>query len=184
MLSEVMSTQVTQALFGGLIGVSQQAVSGLVRDGTLAQGGTLGQWLLAYCARLREQAAGRLGSEADGLDLVQERAALAREQRIAQELKNAVARREYAPIGLLAYVLGTAASGVVDRLDMLEGQIKRAAPGLPDDALAAINGAITSARNEWIRSTAKLVDDSFEQGDESDDEDHGVDLFEEGEGAC
>jgi hypothetical protein len=68
-------------------------------------------------ASLRDQAAGRLGSELGGLDLTQERAALAREQREGQSIKNAVARKEYAPVGLLADVLGMVASAVVDRFD-------------------------------------------------------------------
>lgn len=70
----------------------------------LTKGDNAHSWLLGYCDRLRGMAAGR--HSAGGLDLVQERAALARSQREAQELKNAVARGEFAPIGLLADVLG------------------------------------------------------------------------------
>lgn len=118
--------------------------------------------LLAYCERLRDQAAGRTGSEVGGLDLVQERAALAREQRIAQELKNAVARGEFAPIGLLSDVLGRAASAVVDRFDQLEGSLRKACPDISDDVLMTVLGVVAAARNEWLRSTAKLVDQSID----------------------
>lgn len=152
----------TQAEFGALIGVSQPTVSDLVRSGVLQAGGSWRAWLLAYCARLREQAAGRMGEEG-GLDLVQERASLARSQRIAQDLKNDVARGEYAPVGLLTDVLGAAASAVVDRFDQLDGALRKACPDLPSDARTAVHAVIASARNEWIRATAKLVDERLAQ---------------------
>lgn len=53
----------TQTGFASLVGVSQQAVSGRVKDGRLPIGGTFQEWLLAYCEDLREQAAGRGGDE-------------------------------------------------------------------------------------------------------------------------
>lgn len=126
---------------------------------------------IAYIRRLREQAAGRMG-DSSGLDLVQERAALAREQRIGQAIKNGVARKEYGPVGLLADVLGTAASAVVDRFDHLEGVLAKSCPDLPEEAKTAVLTVIADARNEWIRSTAKLVDDAVDAmlaADEDDD---------------
>lgn len=158
----------TQADFGELVGISQQAVSALVQAGVLEQGAGGRAWLHAYCERLREQAAGRMGAEG-GLDLVQERAALARSQRIAQDMKNAINRGDYAPIGLLADVLGLASSAVVDRFDQLDGMLRKACPDLPEAARTAVQQVLASARNEWIRSTAKLVDErlaQFEEGDE------------------
>ena len=117
--------------------------------------------MIAYCERMRDQAAGRLG-ETMGLDLVQERAALAREQRRGQEIKNAVSRKEFASVGLLADVLGMAASAVVDRFDQLEGQLRKACPDLPDEARTLVQTVIASARNEWIRSTANIVCDGLD----------------------
>lgn len=161
-LDVLMAARVTQEEFGQMVGISQPAVSALMTDGTLDRDGTAGVWLRRYCQRLREQAAGRLGAENGGLDLVQERAALAREQRIAQALKNDVARGEYAPIGLLADVLGMASSAVVDRFDQLEGALRKACPDLPDAAKSTVMQVLASARNEWIRSTAKLVAERLE----------------------
>lgn len=148
---------IAQAEFAQMIGVSEARVSQLVSEGVLVRGETALEWNVAYCERLRDQAAGRLGAEVGGLDLVQERAALAREQREGQAIKNAVARREFAPVGLLADVLGRAASAVVDRFDQLEGVLRKAVPDLPDDAKTAVLQVIASARNEWIRSTERLV---------------------------
>ena len=144
-----------------VVGVSQQAISAMMGEGKLPPDGTLGHLLAAYCQRLRDQAAGRLG-ESMGLDLVQERAALAREQREGQAIKNAVARKEYAPVGLLADVLGQAASAVVGRFDQLEGTLRKACPNLPDEAKTAVLQVIASARNEWIRSPVKLVSESVD----------------------
>ena len=168
--TEGMGTQTALAL---LVGVTQPTISTLMSEGKLPASGTLGELLLAYCARLRDQAAGRLG-ESGGLDLVQERAALAREQRIGQAIKNGVARREYAPVGLLADVLGIAASAVVDRFDHLEGMLAKACPDLPDDAKTAVLTVIADARNEWVKSTARLVDAAVdEMFVESEDTDEG-----------
>ena len=164
-----LSGTATQTAMADLVGVTLQTISNLMADGKIPSAGTLGDLLHAYCQRLRAQAAGRLG-EAGGLDLVQERAALAREQREGQAIKNAVARREYAPIGLLADVLGMASSAVVDRFDQLENMLSKACPDLPDEAKTAVLQVIASARNEWIRSTGRLVADSIDAMVESQDD--------------
>jgi len=153
---EALGRSVSQAEFAKIIGVSEAKVSQMAADGQLARGDSAHTWLLSYCDRLREVAAGRASVDG-GLDLVQERAALARSQREAQELKNAVSRGEYAPVGLLTAVLGQAASAVVDRLEHLDGALVRACPDLPDDARAVISQVILSARNEWVRATQRLV---------------------------
>lgn len=171
-----LSTRGTQTALAELVGVTQPTISNLMTEGKLPTDGTLGELLRAYCARLREQAAGRQG---DGhLDLVQERAALARAQREGQDIKNAVARREYAPVGLLADVLGMASSAVVDRFDQLEGQLRKACPGLPDEARITVQTVIASARNQWINSTVSLVSEAIDKmvadqdDDQGDDQDH------------
>lgn len=171
---------ISQAEFAQIIGVSEARVSQLVSEGVISRGETAGAWLIAYCERLRDQAAGRLG-ETMGLDLVQERAALAREQRRGQEIKNAVSRKEFASVGLLADVLGMASSAVVDRFEQLEGALKKACPDLPDEAKTTVMQVIASARNEWLRSTASIVADSIDamlaeqQDDEQQDQAEGYD---------
>ncbi len=166
--------EATQTALAELVGVTQPTISNLMTDGKLPSSGTLGELLLAYCARLRDQAAGRMG-DTMGLDLVQERAALAREQREGQAIKNAVARREFAPVGLLADVLGMAASSVVDRFDQLEGALRKACPDLPDEAKTTLQSVIASARNEWIRSTERTVFDRIDAMLTDQDEDDQAD---------
>ena len=67
--------QPTQTEFGTLVGLSQPAVSGLLARGIIREGDTIGAWAAAYCAHLREQAAGR--AAAGDHDLATERARLA-----------------------------------------------------------------------------------------------------------
>ncbi len=85
---------ITQKAFADLVGLSEARVSQLASDGVLVRGDTCRAWLLAYCERLRDQAAARLGNTPDGLDLVQERAMLARHQGGMAELKLAEMRGE------------------------------------------------------------------------------------------
>jgi phage terminase Nu1 subunit (DNA packaging protein) len=91
------------------------------------------------------------------LDLDQERAQLARQQRIAIELKNQIARAEFAPISLLSEVLAAASQAVVDRMDALPARLRKVCPDLSDAARAEVMVAIADARNEWVSGTVELV---------------------------
>ena len=160
--------QAKQADVALIVGISQPTISVLMSEGKIPAAGTLRELIHAYCHRLREQAAGRLGSEVGGLDLSQERAALAREQRMGYEIKNAVLRSEYAPIGLLAEVLATASQSIVERLEQLPGQLKKACPELPESTRDVLMTALASARNEWVRATTELVTTKLENAFEDD----------------
>jgi phage terminase Nu1 subunit (DNA packaging protein) len=146
----------TQTDFGSLVGITQPAVSDLLKRGVLSPGQAASTWLLAYCAHLRETAAGRAGGVDGGLDLVQERAALAREQRVRLELLNATARGKYAPIETLADVLARASAAIVSMLDQLDSRIAQSAPDLPEATRLAVLNTIAAARNECVRTTASL----------------------------
>jgi phage terminase Nu1 subunit (DNA packaging protein) len=126
---------------------------------------------VAYIRHLRETAAGRASGSGDGgLDLVQERAALAREQRLRLELLNATARGEYAPVSLLADVLARASAAIVSMLDQLDGRIAQTAPDLPEATRLAVLNTIASARNECVRTTASLdIGDTITTDDDEAD---------------
>lgn len=166
-----LSAPAVQSVTGEIVGVSQQAISAMVTDGKLPTDATQGEILIAYCQRLRDQAAGRLGSEIGGLDLVQERAALAREQRLGIEIKNAVARGEYAPISLLSEVLAIASQSVVERFEQLPSMLKKSCPDLSESAREQVMAVLADARNEWVRATEALVADrTSDDGEDSEDD--------------
>ena len=163
-----------QSVVGDMVGVSQQAISALVNEGQLPRGVSTGQLLLAYCERLREQAAGRLGNDINGLDPAQENAALKRAQREGVEIKNSLLRGEFAPIVLLAEVLASASQAVVERFEQIPGSLKKHCPDLPDAARDQVMTVLAAARNEWVRSTAELVAAKLES---VPDDDHADDAL-------
>lgn len=167
--AESLERQGSQAELAELIGVSEGRVSQIMSDGIVERGLTLLVQLRQYCEWLREVAAGRQSMEVGGLDLVQERAALAREQRHGIELKNAVARGEFAPIALLSEVLATASMSVVERFEQLPGALKKTCPDLPEAARDQVMGLLANARNEWVRSTAELTSTRLGLSDDIDD---------------
>ena len=165
---EALDRQGAQSELAELIGVSEGRVSQIMSDGIVERGQPLTQQLRQYCAWLREVAAGRQSEEMGGLDLVQERAALAREQRHGIEIKNAVARGEYAPIGLLSEVLATASQSVVERFDQLPAALRKTCPDLPEAARDQVMSLLANARNEWVRATADLVAKNLAPADDAD----------------
>ncbi|MBP7441035.1 MAG: hypothetical protein KA899_12880 [Acidovorax sp.] len=158
------------------MGVTQPAISAMMADRRLPQNGTWLELIRAYVGQLRKTAAGR-GEEVS--ELARQKTLLIKAQTEAQDLKNSVARGEYAPIGILADVLALASSAIVDRLDQLEGQLRKAYPDLPEEARMVILRVIADARNEWIRSTSKLVADSLDRMAQSEaDEADALDISE------
>lgn len=117
----------TQKGFADLVGLSEARVSQLAADGVLVRGETCRAWLLAYCERLRDQAAGRLGSTPDGLDLVQERAMLARHQGGIAQMKLSELRGELIRVDA---VRATWANAVLSTRDALLQIPPRLAPVL------------------------------------------------------
>ncbi len=175
-LELALDAPVDQAVFASMVGISEARVSQLVAEGVLPRNVSAKRWLLAYCERLREQAAGR------GQELTIERAHLARQQRIGQEIKNAVALGEYAPIGLLADTLATACSAVADRFDALSATLAVRCPQLDEAARAEVQGVIAAARNQWLRSTEKLAAEALDELTELDDDNAVAELPPDDEG--
>lgn len=116
----------TQAEFGELVGISQPAVSDHLAAGVLTPGDSAGQWLSAYCAHLREQAAGR---GADG-ELAYQRSELARVSRERAEIRLAIERKESAPVNLIEQVIAHVASQIRDHLQALPPTLKLRCPNL------------------------------------------------------
>ena len=86
-----------------------------------------------------------MGAELGGLDLVQERAALAREQRLGIEFKNTAMRSEFAAVDLLSGVLETVSQSVVAQFEQMPELLKKACPDLPDTARLQVMAALAAA---------------------------------------
>lgn len=165
-LVDLSSTTFTQSAFGELVGIGQPAVSALKAAGVLADGDTLGGWLLAYCHRLRETAAGRQAE--GGLDLATERARLAREQADKIAMQNAVSRKELAPAYLLEDVLAKAGSKVGRILDTIPGELRRRVPTLTAEDVTTVAATIAKARNIAASMThADLTSDADDDATET-----------------
>lgn len=160
-MRRALNEMVTQQEFAEMVGITQPRVAQLLSDDVLPRDGTLGAWLLAYFDRLREQAAGR------GLELTIERAALTKAQRIAQDMKNAIALRQYAPAGLLDAVLARVSAVIAGRMDALSAELPQLCPGLDEAARAVVLATLASARAQWLHGTASLSEASLALGIDS-----------------
>lgn len=76
-----------------------------------------------------------------------ERALLARSQREAQDLKNAILRGQFAPISLLTEVLAAVGAEFSQRLEALPSEVRKRCPELPAEALDALAEALAAGRN-------------------------------------
>ncbi len=144
----------TQAAFGELIGVGQPAVSDMVARQVLRPSDTARQWLLAYCAHMREQAAGR---GADG-ELAFQRSELARVSRERAEIKLAKERGEYAEVALIEQVLATVGRGIVGALEPLHVTLHRQCPALTPEDLKLIQTEVARACDLAASASLALLD--------------------------
>lgn len=154
----------TQSAFGELVGISQQAVSDLVRRRILADGSTGDEWLLAYCDHLREVAAGRGGN--DAMALAAERARLAAAQADKVEMQNAVTRGELAPARLIEEVIARAGARMSRLLDTIPGLLRRRLPQLTSDDVAAVTAVVAKARNVAASMTLEDLDADDDAADD------------------
>jgi phage terminase Nu1 subunit (DNA packaging protein) len=160
-----MDQPATQAAFGAMVGITQQAVSDLQARGVIAAGQPLGVWLTAYCDHLREMAAGR---DPDG-QLATERTRLAREQADRLAMRNAVDRKDYAPVQLLEEVLASLARQVATQLDAVLPEVRRRFPYLTGEPIRFLEERLVSARE--AAAAARFSAETLER--EPDDEEGG-----------
>lgn len=149
--------QFTQIELAARVGISQQAVSQLIARKIVRPEESIDDATRAYCAHLREQAAGR--AAAGDLDLAAERAALARAQRDKLELANAVTRRELAPLSLLEQVLGNVCAQISGILEAIPGALRRRNAALSSSDLELVADEIAKARNLAAEVRLHLADD-------------------------
>ncbi|CAM4135722.1 terminase small subunit [Pseudomonas sp. S 311-6] len=161
-----LSKKTTQARFAAAVGVTQPVISGLLLRGILTSGDTAGNWLLAYCDNLREQAAGRVKgkpADGDGLDLEAEKARLAAAQADKIEMENEVRRGEVALVSVLETVLSQTGSTVSAILDSIPSTLKRRISTLSASDVLIVETEIARARNAIA---ALSLEDIEASGDE------------------
>lgn len=137
--------KLTQSEFGDLIGISQQAVSNLIGRGVLDQNQSGAAMLRAYCAHIREVAAGR--DNGGQLNLTQERAKLARASTVRVSLQNGERQKRLVDVSILTALLAQAGAKITGQLAAIPGTIRRKVPALSNDDLKTIELEIVRAQN-------------------------------------
>lgn len=99
-----------------------------------------------YIAQLRETAAGRTVDSGD-YELIEERARLAFHQANAQEMKNKVLAREYAPVSVISAVITNLAQQIVSITDSIPIKIKKRLPHLKASDIEIVKREIVKTRN-------------------------------------
>jgi len=161
--------QVSQRDFSVLIGVSEPAVSGLIKRGVIRSEQPFGEQLLAYCSHLREQAAGR------SIELSEERAGLAREQKLLARIKKQRELGEWAPIENITLVLSRVTAQMASIFDSIPIQLKRQFPALTADQLNVIREELAKARNMLVSvGTEAVTDAAIRVADYVDEYDDGA----------
>jgi len=175
----------TQVEIGIHLDLSERHVRRLVKQGVLpgskGHGGyNLDDCRLAYIRYLRTQ--GQLskpaGGEEDdqGLDAEAQRARLLKEQADAQAMKNAVTRREWAPIAMIEWAAAKAANQASAALEAIPQDLRKKFPTLPTPVINAIEREIIRVQAEASK-TAVTFDEFMDGDDDSDTEggDQGLD---------
>jgi phage terminase Nu1 subunit (DNA packaging protein) len=90
-------------------------------------------------------------------ELSEERARLARAQAENVEMKNAVMRREYAPVALLEEALARAARQMARTLEALPVKLRRSSAVMSTEDISLVEREIAGLRN--IAAAAVLEDD-------------------------
>lgn len=160
------SRPVTQALFAEWVGVSEAKVSQLVSDGVLERGQTGREWLLAYCSRLREQAAGR---DPDG-ELAAARTRLSNEQADRVAMANAIARREYLPVAVIEDVLSRVARQLAAIFESVVPEVRKDVPQLPSEALRIVELKLVRARELAASISLETPDSDCDAEEQSPEE--------------
>lgn len=155
----------TQAQFGELLGITQQAVSGMVAGGVLIPGDTLKGWLQKYTAHLREKAAGR------DSELARQRALDTQVSRQIKEITLAEKRREVVPVGVLDMVLATVGRSIAAALEPLPGKLNRLCPDLTPEAVALAQREIAEACDMAVSASLDVLNEpEEEEGDDAPDQ--------------
>jgi hypothetical protein len=141
----------TRAAIAVYLDLSVAVVQKYVAQEVLPSTGSLDDYRVAYIRHLRGRAAGQVGE--DGLDLVSERARLARAQAERVERENAVSAGDVVAVGDVESWLVALLSGVVQRLRAVPSKAAPEAHGA-----GSITGCEAVIRREQDAVLADLAD--------------------------
>jgi terminase small subunit / prophage DNA-packing protein len=96
-----------------------------------------------------------------------EKTLLTREQRIAQELKNARSRAEVAPISLIEWTLSNVGAQIAAVLEAIPLKIKKLMPRMTASEIEQIRREVINAQNAASKITVNL-DDYYERVEHDD----------------
>lgn len=143
--------KITKSDLALVVGVSTQAIEALEKKNVIRR---IGRGMYAYpqavqqiCSHYREIAAGR-ASESDDVDLVTERALLAREQRRGQEIKNAALTGELIEVSAVQRRWSKILSSIRAKMLSLPSELAQILAHLTRHDIETIDRAIRDALTE------------------------------------
>lgn len=146
------SDRMTETEFAKLVGVDQSVISRNLKKGILTRGAGWRTWVQELYHHSAEAAAGRRGE--GPLDLVQERAGLAKIQTDKTEFELKKLRGEFIPSDLAFRLIASAFAVARSRLLSLPHRIKSVIPELPISAykkmIELIHEFLTDLANERL----------------------------------
>ncbi|MET4696958.1 terminase small subunit [Endozoicomonas lisbonensis] len=167
----------TQIEIAEHLDLSDRQVRNLLKDGVLPPTKGRGAYCLdscrkAYIRHLRgcingqiekPEMGGDFPEEQEYIDKEYEQARKIRAEADAQEMKNAVTRREQAPVSLLEWALANIAEQVSSVLDSIPLKLKQRVPHLKASELEIVRREITKCQN--AASKSQLPWDQLDRGD-------------------
>ena len=145
--------RLTQQEFADHVGVDKSAISRMVRNGLIDLKEGIDEARLAYIARLREQAAGRLGADAGEYDLTSERARLAHHQANKTALEEGVMSGDLIPSEEVIRAWGDMVTKCRSKMLALPGKLATKAM-----AATSLREVEDFARAEIYNALAELAD--------------------------
>jgi len=157
----------TQEILADVLGITQPAMVDYMKRGIITRGDTLGGQVRSYCKHIRAVASGHQ-SEHGQLNLVDERAALAREQKIRIQFQNRISARELGPVDVMESAVTSALVKAGTVLDSIPGKLKLLNERLTQDDLDQVALIIAQTRDEFASIRFDWFGEMVE-GEELDD---------------
>lgn len=149
---------VTAERLGKVLMISERRVQQLVAESVLVKEGRGKYPLIAniqhYIKYWQDRAVG--SNEGGEIDYHTERARLTKSQADGQEIKNAVLRRELAPVAVIEWVLNRVGSQVSSLLDAVPLKVKRRIPKMSAPEVDLIRREIVTCQNACSKIAVDL----------------------------